>query len=64
MLLTDSKQFLALADHECGMHVVRAIIRSNTEIVQRAKGLLLTNIQQMKSSKYGKRLLDEVALIS
>merc|ERR1712194_895242 len=62
-LLTDSRQLLALAEHECGMHVVRAIIRSNTDSAQRAKDLLLKNVQRMNSSKYGKRLLEEVALM-
>lgn len=63
-LLTDSEQLLMLADHECGMHVVRAIVRSNTDSAQRAKGLLLKDLERMKSSKYGKRVLDEFALIS
>jgi len=63
-LLVDPKEFFALAVHECGTHVVRAVLRSNTEEVAKARDLLLKDTQQMKSSKYGKRLLDEVGQMS
>jgi len=62
-LMADSKQFLMLAVHECGVHVVQALMRSNTEPVHKAKELLLEDVQNIKASKYGKRLLEEVGLM-
>lgn len=59
-LFADPKQFLALALHECGMHVVRAAIRSSSKHAQMARDMLLEDVQHIKSSKYGKRLLDEI----
>jgi len=58
-LLADPEQFLMLAMHECGMHVVRAVMQSHSACAQKTKDILLANVDRMKSSKYGKRLLDE-----
>merc|ERR1711865_1182292 len=52
-ILADPKEFRALAAHECGTHVVRAAMRSNTEDAQKARDLLLEDAQQVKASKYG-----------
>jgi len=59
-LVADQKQFLSLAVHECGIHVVRAAIKSSSEDAEKARNMLLEDVQQIKSSKYGKRLLDEI----
>merc|ERR1712137_719146 len=59
-LLADPRSFCALAIHECGMHVVKAVLKSNTGGAEKAKEILLEEVAQVKSSKYGKRLLDEL----
>jgi len=59
-LVADPERFLTLATHECGMHVVRAVMKSRTDLVQTAKELLLAEVVRVKSSKYGKRLLEEM----
>jgi len=59
-LLADPEQFLILAMHECGMHVVRAVMQSHRDCLQKAQEILLANADRVKSSKYGKRLLDDM----
>lgn len=59
-LLTDPERLLALAVHECGMHVLKAVVQSRTGCAQKARELLLAEVDHVKSSKYGKRLLDEM----
>jgi len=59
-LMTDPERFLMLAMHECGMHVVKAVIESRTELAQRARELLLAEAARVQSSKYGKRVLEEM----
>lgn len=59
-LVTDPEQFLAVAMHECGTHVAKAVIKSRTDSAQTAKELLLAEAARVKSSKYGKRLLEEM----
>lgn len=59
-LLTDPQCFLMLAVHECGTHVVKAVMQSHADCAERANKLLLADADRVKSSKYGKRLLDEM----
>jgi len=59
-LLTDPQRFLVLATHECGIHVVKAVMKLHVDCAEKAKELLLAEVDQVKSSKYGKRLLDEM----
>lgn len=59
-LLTDQERFIKLAVHECGMHVVIAVTKLNKEFAARAKSFLLAELDQVKASKYGKRVLDEM----
>jgi len=59
-LLDDSERFLMLAVHECGTHVVKAIIKMHGDCAAKAKELLLREVNRLESSKFGKRLLDEL----
>jgi len=59
-LLSDPQCFLTLAVHECGTHVVKAVVNLHGDCASKAKKLLLANVDRVKSSKYGKRLLDEM----
>jgi len=59
-LLLDPQGFLMLAVHECGTHVVKAVMQSHADCAERANKLLLAEADMVKSSKYGKRLLDEM----
>lgn len=59
-LLSDPQCFLTLAVHECGTHVVKAVANLHGDCASKAKQLLLANADRVKSSKYGKRLLDEM----
>jgi len=59
-LLADSEGFLSLAVHECGTHVVTAVMNLHGNCASKAKKLLLTDVDRVRSSKYGKRLLDEM----
>lgn len=59
-LLVDADKFLQLAVHECGMHALKAVVQSRTEYAQKAKALLLANADSVNTSKFGKRLLEEM----
>lgn len=59
-LLVDSERFITLAMHECGMHVVQAVVQSCTDCAQKARELLLAEAQRVTTSKHGKRLLEEM----
>lgn len=59
-LLSDPARFLTLAVHECGCHVVKAVLKSHAECAQQARELLLAKVAQVRASKYGKQLLDEM----
>lgn len=59
-LLSEPERFLALAVHECGTHVAKAVMTSHADCTHKAKKLLVTEVSRVKSSKYGKRLLDEL----
>lgn len=60
-LLDDPAHFRALAVHECGVHVVRAVIRLSEDCAKKAGELLRQDLEVVKSTKYGKRLLEEVS---
>jgi len=59
-LLSDPARFLMLAVHECGCHVVKAVLRSHEDCAQQARELLLAKVAHVRASKYGKQLLDEM----
>lgn len=59
-LVRDSERFLMLATHECGCHVVKAAIKTCGERAQQAKDIILAESDRIQTSKYGKRVLDEI----
>jgi len=59
-LLSDPARFLMLAVHECGCHIVKAVLRSHEDCAQQARELLLAKGAHVRASKYGKQLLDEM----
>lgn len=60
-LLVDRAQFLALAGHECGMHVARAaVMNPSVEGAAEARTILVEDAGNIEASKYGKRLLEEI----
>jgi pumilio RNA-binding family len=59
-LLRNPERFRLLAMHECGSHVVKAVMKSHADCAQKAKELLKADIDKLKSSKYGKQFLDEM----
>lgn len=59
-LLADPQCLLALARHECGIHVVKAAMKVNADCALKAKEVLLAEADWVKSSKYGRRLFDEM----
>lgn len=59
-LLMDTERLLALAVHECGVHVVKAAVRADNDYGLRCKALLLADADRLRLSKYGKRLLEEM----
>jgi hypothetical protein len=59
-LLATPEQFLTLAVHECGMHVVKSVVKLHAECGRQAKDLLLANAERVASTKYGKRLLEDM----
>lgn len=63
-LLADPQLFLMLAVHECGSHVVKAAMKSHEACALKAKGLFLADPERMKSSRYGKCLLEEISAIA
>jgi hypothetical protein len=58
-LVSHRSNFLALATHECGSHVVKAVLLSRGAFAKHAKELLFQEADKVKASKYGQRLLDE-----
>jgi pumilio RNA-binding family len=65
-LLADSARFVDLATHDAGCHVVRALLRLDSERsdgqVRRAKCILQDASGRLQESRYGQRLLDEFKL--
>jgi len=61
-LVSDSDEFVKLAIHECGNHVVRAVLMllSLGSFAENARNLLLSRVSELQSSKYGQRLLEEM----
>jgi hypothetical protein len=59
-LLGDYEKFITLAVHECGTHVVRAVMRLNADFKRKAEDLLCADVSRSKSTKYGKRLFDDM----
>jgi len=58
-LMADVASFIALAIHECGCHVISAILTSQGQITTDAREVLLACYEQVGVSKYGQRLLEE-----
>lgn len=67
-LLADSKRFTELAVHDAGSHVVRALLRQDSEQnnmhVRRARSILHDASARLQASKYGLRLLTEFQLLN
>lgn len=59
-LLANPESFVLLAAHECGSHVARAVLKSHGDCGDMAKQLLFAEADRVKTSKYGKRLLDDM----
>lgn len=59
-LLGEPEKFLTLAVHECGMHALKAVMRSQTEYALKGRQMLVADIDSVKSSKFGKRLLEDM----
>jgi len=59
-LLNAGERFIALAMHDCGSHVVKALLRSQTEHAQAARRILQSEASKLNESKYGKRVLEEI----
>jgi hypothetical protein len=59
-LLADPENVVVLAAHECGMHSLKAVVRSRTAYAEKAKQLLHAASDSLMSSKFGKRLLEEM----
>jgi hypothetical protein len=59
-LLSDSDEFVNLAIHECGNHVVRAILMSHGSLAETGRELLLSRKNELQASKHGQRLLEEI----
>jgi hypothetical protein len=59
-LLNSPERFLMLATHECGSHVVKSLLRARISMSEQAKALLLTTVNKLKASKYGKKVLEEM----
>jgi mRNA-binding protein PUF3 len=60
-LFREHESFMVLATHECGSHVVKAILTShNKDIARHARERLLHGVGRLRSSKYGRKLLEEI----
>lgn len=59
-LLSKPDLLLELAAHECGSHVVKAVLRTHGEFTQEAKQLILASSDYLRKSKYGQRLLEDL----
>jgi hypothetical protein len=55
----DPAQLIMLALHECGCHVVEAVLKLHPDCSQRTKTLLLSNMDVLKTSRYGQCVLQE-----
>ena len=63
-ILADSLHFLELATHEAGSHVVRVLLRIDTnrsnEHAHQAMCILQAGSDQLQTPKYGQRLLGDL----
>jgi hypothetical protein len=59
-LVGDPENFLALACHECGSHVIKALLKSRGRFADHAKEMVHARIAEIRASRYGQRLLDEI----
>jgi len=59
-LVGDLENFLALACHECGSHVIKALLKSRGRFADHAKEMMHARIAEIRASRYGQRLLDEI----
>jgi hypothetical protein len=58
-LISDMEIFWALANHECGSHVIKALVKSHGHSSAHAKNLLNAGATKC-TSKYGQRLTEEM----
>jgi hypothetical protein len=60
-LLSNPASFHVLVMHECGCHVVKAIMRLHScDHSKRAKDLVMADGESVKTSKHGRQLLDNM----
>jgi hypothetical protein len=58
-LINDIEIFWALANHECGSHVIKALLKSQAHASTQAKNLLKIGAAKC-TTKYGQRLLEDI----
>jgi hypothetical protein len=58
--MSDVDFFWTLANHECGSHVIKALLKSHGQLSLRARELLFAGAAKLCTSKYGQRLLEEI----
>lgn len=61
-LVSNAENFLMLATHECGSHVVEAIVKSHTPSAADARAILLRQVDMVSASKYGQQMLQNTRL--
>lgn len=59
-LVAEPERLIQLAAHECGVHVVRALLRCGGETSWEAGRILRAAIVELQASKYGRRALEEL----
>jgi pumilio RNA-binding family len=59
-LISDIDSFWTLANHECGSHVIKALLKSHGQMCIRANELLNAGASTLCTSKHGHRLLEEI----
>jgi hypothetical protein len=59
-LISDVESFWTLANHECGWHVIKALLKSHGQFSLRARDLLMAGAAKLCTSKHGQRLLEEI----
>jgi hypothetical protein len=61
-LVGDADCFVELASHACGVHVVKAMLKSHGTSAKLIRGLLLRRFEEIEQTRYGQRLLKEIEL--
>jgi hypothetical protein len=59
-LINDVEKFWSLANHECGHHVIKGLVKSHGSFAACSREILNSGAAKLSVSKYGQRLLEEV----